>query len=252
MSRTAWIIIVVLVVLVLLYVVYNKMFKDKTQAAGSFIAPNVVVPRVKPVPSAVLNSDPTANQNANTDYTNTQSSLMTIMKVLGYNIKPTTASGDVEATGYWNDSDVLKRFALRFPGNTNINGNLVDNAKWLEYQPLTYIKYNINDNPKAHDYYLKLISFWGKDFFGAAAKSITDAAKKAAIPTVDCNSNTYKDKLNRLYANLKGVGQMYQLAVINLNNVSNAETNQAFERAANAFKIAETEYNAYNKLCKTN
>ena len=251
MNKTAWTVVIVIVVLIILYLVYKYMFQNKVETKIIDIPTNVVIPRVHPIPSGIINTEQ-VNPNINTDYTNTQSSLMTILKLLGYDVV-TDANGNVTATGTWQNKALMTKFGLRFTGTTNISGVLVDLPKWNAYETAglaNSIVYNNKDNPKANDYYNKLVDFWGKDFFNLTAQKIMEAAKNA-VPVVDCNSKEYKDKLLRLYTNLKQAGNKYQISVFNINNVNNSENTQALTMADKALGIADDEYKKHLNLCKT-
>lgn len=248
--KTVWTIVIIIVILILLYVVYRYMFKDKiiAQPAVMIPKPKINIPVVRPIVSGVLQSEPLSNQNTNTDYGNVQPNLMTILKSLGYEIT-TDTNGNVKALGYWDVGGVIKKFALRFPGQTNINGNLVDNDKWLEYQPLTAIQYNNKDDVKAHDYYTKLINFWGPTFFNIEAQRIIEASKKPII-TIDCNSIAYKQKLTILSINLRQAESDWQVANYNLKQFNVQENREKEQRTKAKFDLAFAEYEEYNNLCK--
>lgn len=263
MNKKLLAVLIIVVVLVVLYFVYKKMFQNNTakttsnlnQTQGAFGALSPF--QYHAMQSSSLSSAVTpVNTNTGTDYGNVQNDLPVVLKVLGYNVAAPDSNGDIIATGYWDSSNILQKFALRFPGSTNINGNLVDGDKWNSYAPLTYVKYNVKDNPTAYDYYQKIISFWGKDFFGnlstqKVVQNISDAAKKS-VPTVDCNSAEYKGKLMRLLANLKNAQTKYQIAVYNINNVDNAENTQALKKTGQDVTNASTAYQNHVNLCKTN
>lgn len=245
MTRTSWVIVITIIVLISLYIIYKYVFKNNVELKtipANVLAP--VIPRIRPIPSGVINA-PIEN-NSNTDYSNVQKNLTTILKVLGYNATP-DSNGNV--ANYEPTIEMLKRFSLRFPGTTDIAGNLIDIDKWKEYQPLIRVEYNIKDDEKANEYYVKLIEFWGAWFFNNSAQKITEAAKKSSTPLVDCNSTEYKNKLMALSALMKIAGQKYQIAVLNLNNYDNSENRQALDKTGKDFDSVSKQYSEYYSLC---
>lgn len=262
MNKTAWTVIIIIVVIVILYLVYNYTFKKKVVANGEIPkAPlfNGLTPYEHHAQQTQnlqsLNSDPTANTNiTNTDYKGYKESLNAVLALLGYKITNNGNTRVASATG-----KTLEKVQLKYAGNKliKLEGDwYVDSAKWDLFDKLGLLKvtYDSSKDEQAYIVYNKFIEYFGQYFFNISAQktaSEIQQAAKNAIPTVDCNSQTYKDGLMRIVANFKDAKSKYQIAVFNINNVDNAENTQELNRSGKKLTEIQSEYNEYTKPCLT-